>query len=242
MRAGPEGPCRPRHLRHRRQRTMWRREGPQFEASTPSPNQARATGGSRGCVPGGPKGRAQGAPPLHARPAKRTDEIDAARPQLAQAHVQATIRGLPPVVVVARNGHRHAARCHQIASIIAAQHRIGWRAIPLRAALERIPVVGKRMGRLDRRACPLGEEGGAPEPGSAAQTHGHSAPVGILRASIGSIVAHTQRCRATLTGPRRPVGEGGRHARCLIKCARTSGRPHVDRSMQTCSAGLRLVA
>ena len=35
----------------------------------------------------------------HARAAERTDQVDGSRPQLAQAHVHAAIRRLPPVAV-----------------------------------------------------------------------------------------------------------------------------------------------
>src|SRR5262245_29495542 len=55
----------------------------------------------------------------HARAAERTDQVHAARPQLAQAHVQPAVRRLAPVAVVAGDGHGHAARGHQIATVIA---------------------------------------------------------------------------------------------------------------------------
>ena len=79
---------------------------------------------------------------LNARAAERANKVFAPRSQFADADVDALVRGFPPARIIFRDHHRHAARRHQKASITALNDVVGWRAVVVAAAFDRVPVMG----------------------------------------------------------------------------------------------------
>ena len=93
----------------------------------------------------------------NARTAERANKVFAPRSQFADADVDALVRGFPPARIIFRDHHGHGARRHQKASVIALNYVVGWRAVVVAAAFERVPVMGVGSPWPVKQPCPHGK-------------------------------------------------------------------------------------
>src|SRR5438552_11279661 len=121
----------------------------------PPSKRERTPGGSASLLEGVTLASFRGS--SNAGAAERANEVFGARSELADADMDALVGRSPPLGIVRRDRCRHAARCHQNASVLAANDGVGRRTIPIAAAFQRIPVVRQRAGQRCKQADPQRE-------------------------------------------------------------------------------------